>query len=134
MNGVGKIRRAVVAVSCLAVGVCAVAALPFSPSGALGLVIGGGCTIFPFWIFGLRVEQFAGTDPERLSLVTLRWSAFRAGMSAAAIVGGYALAPEGTQGLAGALGGLFVPRIVLIAFTLSGLDLRLASGERKSTD
>ncbi|MBI2432942.1 MAG: ATP synthase subunit I [Candidatus Hydrogenedentes bacterium] len=129
LEGVKRLRRIIVAsAAALALLAAAVPAL-WDPPAAAGLLLGAAAGILPFWAFGRRVEHLAPPSAQTVDLLSARWSLFRITLGIVALLLGYSLEPVRMHGLLGALAGLFILRIVVLALALTGLDLKLGKSK-----
>lgn len=102
----------------------ALVALPFHGLVAQGIAMGGIAGILAFWLFALRMEKFAARGTGSMEAFTLRWAFIRLAIYAAVLVRALYLDMEQFTALLGAVGGLFIIRIVLVILAFTGLDLK----------
>lgn len=97
---------------------------------AVGILLGGLGGIVAFWLLAIRVEKLASLPKNRLKLVSVRWTLMGTVIYALVICRAYFLDPGTYHGLVGAVGGIFIIRIVLVFLGATGLDLKHKDGRK----
>ena len=96
---------------------------------AKGVLGGGIAATLAFWIMARSAQKFASSAPGQIKSSVYRGTFFRMLLYGVTLAWAYTLDKETLRGLMGAVGSLFLPRLVVIFFGMTGLDLR---DEKKS--
>ena len=96
----------------------------FDPIVAKGILAGGICGAFGFWINVRNAEKLAFMPRAKVNFAVYRSTLIRMGLYALAFYWSLTLDRDTMHGLLGALAGMFVIQIVLIFLGLTGFDLR----------
>lgn len=95
----------------------------FDPIVAKGLLAGGICGAFGFWLNVRNAEKLAFLPRAKVNSAVYRSTLIRMGLYALAFYWSYSLDRDDMHGLLGALAGMFVIQIVLIFLGFTGFDL-----------
>lgn len=103
--------------------VAAAVAFPFSVLVAKGIAMGALAGILAFWLFALRMEKVAGRGGS-IEGMAVTWTFIRLAIYAAVLVRALFMDQEQYTAMLGAVGGLFIIRIVLVFLAFTGMDLQ----------
>jgi hypothetical protein len=130
-------RMMVVRMSLLLTCLLAGGAFCVSASAGRGVLLGGFVSVLAFWLSARAAEKTAGQASEsggspevaipgtnKLMFASLGSQALRMVLYGAAVYKGYTLDPIGLSGCWGAVGGLFVVRVVVSVLAITGWDLK----------
>lgn len=118
-----KFRATVVRYSLIVTSLAALIAYPFSPIVTQGLLLGGIAGIIGFWMMARGLAKLATVPSGKVQFAVLTWSLYRFALYGAVLFKAYTLDDETYHGMAAAVAGILIVRLVLMFLGFTGIDL-----------
>ena len=131
METVKRFRLMAVRLALLLTLLAGAVALAFDVRVTKGILLGGLGGVLAFWITAVGVEKLATLPPGKVKFSVYKWTVIRLIIYAAVLVRAYTIDAGSMHALWGAVGGIFVIRIVVLFLGLTGLDLKEAEDKEK---